>query len=109
LDLLANVLSQKFLDWLWEKFYVMIELPEYFVLVWEGKELNVQQRTIKGRKVFQISFPDAEKDLFIHRATIASGKKMWMSIPEGRQEQAIPIGEEIIKFYRRLEQQQTEK
>lgn len=84
----------------------MIELPEYFTIVWEDKELNIKQQAIKGRKVFQISFPDNEKDLFIHRATIASGKKMWMSIPEGRQELAIPIGAEIIKLYRRLEQQQ---
>ncbi|MGX5858277.1 hypothetical protein ACWKW6_31765 [Dyadobacter jiangsuensis] len=87
----------------------MVALPEYFTIDWNGIELNVQQRTMRGRKVFQISFPDNEKDLFIHRATIATGKKMWMSIPEGRQEQAIPIGEEIIKLYRRLEKQQNEQ
>jgi hypothetical protein len=87
----------------------MIELPEYFALFWDGLDLNVRQRTLQGRKVFQISFSNGEQDLFIHRATIASGRKMWMSIPEGRQDKAIPIGEEIIKFYRRLEQQQKEQ
>ncbi|MCF0072467.1 hypothetical protein LZD49_18440 [Dyadobacter sp. CY261] len=87
----------------------MVELPEYFSIQFEGTEVDIRQRSINGRRVFQVSFNDNLSDLFIHRATVANGKRMWMSIPEGRQEQAMLIGQEIVKFYRNFRQQQNEQ
>ena len=87
----------------------MVEMPENFVLKWEEMELTVAQKTIVGRKVFEIIFPDGTPTLFIHLATIATGQRMWMSIPEGRQDSAVTIGAEIIKYYRALQSKANEQ
>lgn len=87
----------------------MVEMPDNFILNWEGKELTVSQKTMVGRKVFEIIFPDDTSKLYIHLATIATGQRMWMSIPEGRQELAAAIGAEIIKYYRTLQAKANEQ
>ena len=87
----------------------MVEMPDNFSLKWEGKELTVSQKTMVGRKVFEIIFPDDTPILYIHLATIATGQRMWMSIPEGRQDKATAIGAEIIKYYRALQAKANEQ
>jgi len=54
-----------------------------------------------GRTVFQLIFPDGRKPLIIARSKVFSGNKVWMSIPEGRQSEAIPIGAKIVEHFRK--------
>ena len=80
----------------------MLFLPEHFQIDFEGLLLEIQIHTMLERKVFQIAFPDGRPDLVISRSTVYSGKKVWMSIPEGRQEEAIAIGVKIVEYFKNL-------
>jgi hypothetical protein len=78
----------------------MLFLPDDFEIEFEGKKLQVHIHTMRERKVFEIMFPDDRKNLMISRSVLYNGKKIWMSIPEGRQEEAIPIGAKIVEYFK---------
>lgn len=78
----------------------MIILPDNFELEYEGMLLKITIHTIKDRKVFEIAFPDGRKNLMMSRSRVFDGEKVWMSIPEGRQPEAIPIGAKIVDYFK---------
>ena len=66
--------------------------PDDFELDFKGNKIKVRRRTVSGRVIFGIQFPDRKKDLVITRATHADGYKFWTSIPEGRLKEAEELG-----------------
>jgi hypothetical protein len=80
----------------------MIILPDNFELDFENMLLQIKIHTLHERKVFEIIFPDGRPTLMMARSTLYSGKKVWMSIPEGRQQEAIPIGAKIVEHFKKL-------
>jgi hypothetical protein len=84
----------------------MLVLPDDFALEFEGLLLKIHIHKLGDRKVFEVLFPDDRPNLFMSRSVVASGEKMWMSIPEGRQGEALPIGKVIVKFFQQQQNQQ---
>jgi hypothetical protein len=78
----------------------MIILPDNFELEFEGMLLQIKIHTMIDRKVFEIEFRDGRKNLMISRSVVYDGRKVWMSIPEGRQGEAIPIGAKIVEHFK---------
>ena len=73
-----------------------------FEVEFEGMKVAIKVLEMAGRTVFQLDFPDGRKPLMISRAYAFDGKKVWMSIPEGRQPEAIPIGKKIVQHFLNL-------
>ncbi|MCE6988146.1 hypothetical protein [Dyadobacter sp. CY323] len=84
----------------------MIVLPDEFQMDWGEMKLDVKIHTTNERKVFEVAFPDGRPRLFMSRSVIASGQKIWMSIPEGRQKEALPIGKVIVNYFQQQQNQQ---
>ncbi|MCF2498377.1 hypothetical protein [Dyadobacter chenhuakuii] len=84
----------------------MITLPDDFQLEWGTMKLDIKIHTKSERKVFEVIFADGRPRLFMSRSVIASGEKVWMSIPEGRQIEALPIGKLIVKYFQQQQNQQ---
>lgn len=84
----------------------MLILPDDFKIDWGELTLDIKIHSRNDRKVFEITFPDGRPRLFISRSVVASGEKVWMSIPEGRQIEAIPIGKLIVKYFQQQQNQQ---
>ncbi|MCE7061238.1 hypothetical protein [Dyadobacter sp. CY343] len=78
----------------------MLFLPDEFELEYGDMLLKIKIHTMVDRKVFEIAFPDGRKNLMISRSKVFDGKKVWMSIPEGRQQEAIPIGAKIVEYFK---------
>ncbi|KQS33987.1 hypothetical protein [Dyadobacter sp. Leaf189] len=79
----------------------MLFIPDDFELDFEGMILQIKVHTISNRKVFEIKFPDGRKNLMISRSKVIDGRKVWMSIPEGRQPEALPIGAKIVEYFKK--------
>lgn len=85
----------------------MLVLPEEFELKYESLSLKIHIHKVGERKVFEVLFPDGRPNLFMSRSVVASGKKMWMAIPEGpRQEEALAIGRYIVEYFQQQQNQQ---
>ncbi|CAG5067942.1 hypothetical protein DYBT9623_00670 [Dyadobacter sp. CECT 9623] len=80
----------------------MIILPDDFEIEFEGMQLKIKIHTMIERKVFEVVFPDGRKNLMISRSTVFDGSKVWMSIPEGRQKEALSIGAKIVEYFKSL-------
>lgn len=70
---------------------------EFDTMIVAVKVMDMAERT-----VFQLNFPDGRKPLMISRAKAFNGNKVWMSIPEGRQAEAISIGAKIVEHFLNL-------
>ncbi|MCE7064017.1 hypothetical protein [Dyadobacter sp. CY326] len=84
----------------------MIVLPDDFEINWGELKLAVKIHSKQERKVFEVSFSDGRPRLFMSRSVVYSGKKVWMSIPEGRQEEALPIGRLIVEYFQKQQKQE---
>lgn len=73
-----------------------------FEIDYFGVLLLVKTLDLSGRTVFRIIFDDGQEDLFITRATLADGRRYWMSIPENpkRQNDAVMIGRTIVSYFK---------
>jgi hypothetical protein len=74
-----------------------------FEVEFEGLTVAIQVMEIAGRTVFRLTFPDGRKPLIIGRSKVIDGHKVWMSIPEGRQSEALPIGAKIVEHFKKLQ------
>lgn len=84
----------------------MIVLPDNFQIEWGELMLEIKIHSYGERKTFEVIFSDGRPRLFMSRSVIASGEKVWMSIPEGRQIEALPIGKLIVKYFQQQQNQQ---
>lgn len=80
----------------------MLFQAEDFEVEFESRKLSVKVMEMAGRTIFQLIFADGRKPLIISRAIAFDGSKVWMSIPEGRQAEAIPIGAKIVEHFQTL-------
>lgn len=78
----------------------MLFQADDFVVEFKGMEVAIKVMDFAGRTVFQLAFPDGRKPLIIRRSRVLDGSKVWMSIPEGRQSEAIPIGAKIVEHFK---------
>ncbi|AZA82479.1 hypothetical protein C1637_08220 [Chryseobacterium lactis] len=62
----------------------------------QGLKIAVIEYTVKDQQVFRLLFNDGRPPLNISRAKTWNGE-MWMSIPQGRQQEADVFGNEISK------------
>jgi hypothetical protein len=65
-----------------------------FEIELDGLKLNVQNLMLE-EQVFRIIFPDGREPLIITPTKIRKGKKVWVSLPQGRQMEAEWIGAKI--------------
>jgi len=63
----------------------------------DGLNLNVQNLMLE-ENVFRIVFPDDREPLIITPTKIRNGKKVWVSLPQGRQMEAEWIGAKIDAY-----------
>ncbi|GLU57424.1 hypothetical protein Dfri01_68850 [Dyadobacter frigoris] len=80
----------------------MLFQADDFQVEFENITVSVKVMEMASRTVFQLNFPDGRKPLIISRAKAFDGHKVWMSIPEGRQAEAIPIGAKIVEHFLNL-------
>ena len=80
----------------------MLFQADDFDVDFEGMKVAVKVMEMAGRTVFQLVFSDGRKPLIICRAKNFEGHKVWMSIPEGRQAEAIPVGAKIVEHFLNL-------
>lgn len=62
--------------------------------------IRVAEHELNGKRVFHIDFNGVHKALVITVAVTRSNKKVWTSIPEGRQAEAEQIGKLIASYIR---------
>ncbi|MEZ2334766.1 hypothetical protein AB6735_03990 [Mucilaginibacter sp. RCC_168] len=77
----------------------MREIEPPFEIDYTGLRLSVTEHEISDERVFHISFGGVKKDLTI-AVGLSGGKKVWMSIPQGRQLEAEQIGKLIANYIR---------
>jgi hypothetical protein len=83
----------------------MLFQADDFEVEFEGMKVAIKVMDLAGRTVFQLTFPDGRKPLIISRSKVFDGQKVWMSIPEGRQSEAIPIGAKIVEHFQNTKSQ----
>lgn len=83
----------------------MIFQADDFEVEFEGMMVAIKVMDMAGRTVFKLDFPDGRKSLMISRSRVFDGSKVWMSIPEGRQPEAIPIGAKIVEHFKNTKTQ----
>ena len=74
--------------------------PDSFEIIVEGCKLRVKEHEVGAAQVFHIIFSDGRKPLAITKAKTAAGE-MWMSVPQGRQQEAMQIGEVITEYFKK--------
>jgi hypothetical protein len=77
----------------------MREIEPPFQIDFNGLSLTVTEHEISDERVFHIAFSGVKKDLTI-AVGISGGKKVWMSVPQGRQSEAEQIGKLIAGYIR---------
>ena len=77
----------------------MLFQADDFEVEFEGMIISVKVKPIEGETVFQLLFPDNRPPLIVYRAKALNGSKVWMSIPQGRQSEAIPLGAKIVQHF----------
>jgi hypothetical protein len=78
----------------------MVFQADDFEVEFEGINVAIKVMEMAGRTVFHLTFSDGRKPLIISRSKVIDGRKVWMSIPEGRQREAIPIGAKIVEHFK---------
>ena len=73
-----------------------------FEVEFEGNMVAISVMEMAGRTVFRLVFSDGRPPLIISRSKVFDGRKVWMSIPEGRQTEAVPIGAKIVEHFKNL-------
>jgi hypothetical protein len=79
----------------------MLFQADDFEVEFEGMKVAIKVMDMAGRTVFKLDFADGRKSLIISRSKVFDGSKVWMSIPEGRQSEAIPIGAKIVEHFKK--------
>lgn len=77
----------------------MREIEPSFQIEYNGLSLTVTEHEINDNRVFHIAFSGVKKDLTI-TVGISGGKRVWMSVPQGRQQEAEQIGKLIADYIR---------
>ena len=72
---------------------------EKFTLDLDGIKLSVQEHTIAETQVFRIDFSSNRSPLVITRITTGT-RKTWVSVPQGRQNEAEQIGALIWEYFK---------
>lgn len=67
-----------------------------FSIDFDGHRAQVRELTIQDQQVYRILFEDGSQPLTITRASTWAGRT-WMSIPQGRQQEAENIGKLIAE------------
>lgn len=65
-----------------------------------GCKVKIKEHTVDEAQVFHVLFEDGRKPLIVSKVSTATGK-MWMSIPQGRQKEALLIGEKIKEYFKK--------
>lgn len=73
-----------------------------FEVEFERQTVTVSVMEMAGSTVFRLTFSDGRPPLMISRSKVIDGRKVWMSIPEGRQAEAVPIGVKIVEHFKNL-------
>jgi len=79
---------------------MLFEEPDTFEIEVEGCKMMVKEHEMGATTVFHIVFSDDRNPLVVTKAKTVSGQ-MWMSIPQGRQEEAMQVGEKIAEYFKR--------
>ncbi len=79
---------------------MLFEESNTFEIEIEDCKMMVKEHEMGATTVFHIVFSDDRKPLVITKAKTASGQ-MWMSIPQGRQEEAMQVGKKITEYFKR--------
>jgi len=65
----------------------------------DGCKIKIREHTVNEAQIFHVVFEDGRNPLVVSNVSTASGK-MWMSIPQGRQKEALAIGEKIKAYFK---------
>ena len=69
-----------------------------FTVQWDDQLLNVAEHYVGGQQVFRVVFADGRPPIVVAKAN-AMGSLMWMSIPQGRLQEAEIVGKLIQKHF----------
>jgi len=72
---------------------------DIFELNFRDQMIRIQRHLVSNQIIYRIVFSDKRNSLVITRALTENAAHWWTSIPEGRQREAVEIGQIIEKYF----------